>query len=235
VLDPQEQRVLDAAVAQAGVLGTDNPAHTVAAAAMDTAGRIFTGVNAHHFTGGPCAELVVLGMAAAAQAGPLAIMAAVSREARVLPPCGRCRQTILDQHPDCFVVLPTSAGLQALPVRDLLPYAYDASRTAAERIVRFSPQYYDRVASGAKRATTRYRDPCAVGPAWLLFEFPDGYQRLPGFVESVQGKRVCELSDDDARLEDVSSAAELRDGLRSHYPGVADEDMVELVRFSLRD
>jgi cytidine deaminase len=59
-----ERRVVDAAQHLAATLG-DDPNHTVAAAAMDTAGRIHTAVNVFHFTGGPCAELVVLGAAAA--------------------------------------------------------------------------------------------------------------------------------------------------------------------------
>lgn len=234
MLDPQEQRVLDAARGQAGVLVEGDRAHTVAAAAMDTTGSIFTAINAHHFAGGPCAELVLLGVAAAARAGPLVVITAVGRDGAVVPPCGRCRQVILDQHPDCLVILPAPADLDVLPVRDLLPYAYGASRTATERIVRFSPRYYGPVASGAKRATTRYHDPCEVGPAWLLFEFPDAYRRLPATVESVQPKRLAELTDDDARLEDLSSAAELRAGLRGHYPGIADDDCVDFVCFSLR-
>ncbi|WP_406183848.1 hypothetical protein [Streptomyces sp. NBC_01006] len=35
--------------------------HTTAAAARALDGRIVTAVNAYHFTGGPCAELVVIG------------------------------------------------------------------------------------------------------------------------------------------------------------------------------
>lgn len=70
VLYPLEMRVLDAALRQAEKL-TGDPNHTVAAAAMDATGRIFTAVNDYHFTGGPCAELVVLGVAASEGAGPL--------------------------------------------------------------------------------------------------------------------------------------------------------------------
>jgi cytidine deaminase len=38
--------------------------HTTAAAARSDDGRIVTGLNVYHFTGGPCAELVVIGTAA---------------------------------------------------------------------------------------------------------------------------------------------------------------------------
>ena len=64
-----ERRVIEAAERLAARLGGDRN-RTVAAAAMDTAGRIHEAVNVYHFAGGPCAELVVLGVAAAAGAGP---------------------------------------------------------------------------------------------------------------------------------------------------------------------
>lgn len=52
--------------------------HTVAAAARTASGAVFTGVNLYHFTGGPCAELVVLANAATANAvGDLTVMVAV--------------------------------------------------------------------------------------------------------------------------------------------------------------
>src|SRR6185312_17019439 len=44
---------------------TDDRFHTTAPAARAGDGRILTGLNVFHFTGGPCAELVVLGRAAA--------------------------------------------------------------------------------------------------------------------------------------------------------------------------
>jgi cytidine deaminase len=65
----------------------------VASAARARDGRIVTGVNAYHFTGGPCAELVVLGAAAAEGAYDLETIVAVGDHDRgVVPPCGRCRQ-----------------------------------------------------------------------------------------------------------------------------------------------
>ena len=89
-----ELRVVAAAEELArGLDGGEN--HTVAAAAMDTTGRIHTGVNVFHFTGGPCAELVAIGAAAAANAGPLVTIVAVGNQTRgVLAPRGRCRQVI---------------------------------------------------------------------------------------------------------------------------------------------
>ncbi len=51
--------------------------HTMAARARAGDGRIITAVNAYHFTGGPCAELVVIGAAAAQGAYDLHTIVAV--------------------------------------------------------------------------------------------------------------------------------------------------------------
>lgn len=39
----------------------DGLVHTMGAAVRDRAGTVYGGINLYHFTGGPCAELVVLG------------------------------------------------------------------------------------------------------------------------------------------------------------------------------
>ncbi|AGP53903.1 cytidine deaminase family protein [Streptomyces rapamycinicus] len=99
--------------------------HTVAAAARDRDGRIVTAMNAYHFTGGPCAELVVIGAAAAQGAYDLVTMVAVGDRGRgVIPPCGRCRQMMLDYFPDIRVVVGAGERLRAVPVADLLPESY---------------------------------------------------------------------------------------------------------------
>lgn len=231
---PPEQRVLDAAIEQSQAL-LGHPNHTVAAAAMDTAGRIFTAVNNYHFDGGPCAELVVLGVAAAAQAGPLTTMVAIGdRNRGVMPPCGRCRQTLLDQHPDAFVILELEGEHVTRPVRELLPHSYVYPDAARERFLRFNPVHYEPVFAGRKTATTRFNDPVSVGDAWLLFEFDEQYKRLPGVIESVTSKRFDELSDEDARLELLETGDDLRAGLRLYYPSISASSQVEVVRFSVR-
>lgn len=99
--------------------------HTMAAAARARDGRIITAVNAYHFTGGPCAELVVLGAAAAQGVYDLATIVAVGdRDRGVVPPCGRCRQVLLDYFPALDVIVGTSDGLRTVPITDLLPESY---------------------------------------------------------------------------------------------------------------
>ncbi|WP_022899690.1 ASCH domain-containing protein [Humibacter albus] len=232
VLYPPEKRVLDAALSQLELL-TGDPNHTVAAAAMDTTGRVFTAVNDYHFTGGPCAELVVLGVAAAAGAGPLTTMVAVGDRGRgIIPPCGRCRQVLLDQQPGCQIIVPSPSGDPDLvPVRRLLPYSYNFPDADPERFIRFNPRYYDSVATGQKTATTRFDDPCTPGPAWLVFEFDDQYKRLRGVVDFIETKRFDAITDADAQREGGAVAGDLRNGLRDHYPDIRDDSIVDVVHF----
>lgn len=100
--------------------------HTMGAAVRASDGRVFTGVNVYHFTGGPCAELVALGAARAAGATGLTHIVAVGNHGRgVKSPCGRDRQVLADLHPDVRVILPGPDGLVSVPARELLPFAFD--------------------------------------------------------------------------------------------------------------
>lgn len=81
--------------------------HTMGAAVRAADGRIFTGVNLYHFTGGPCAELVALGAARAAGATELTHIVAVGNHGRgVKSPCGRDRQILADHYPEVRVIVP---------------------------------------------------------------------------------------------------------------------------------
>ncbi|MDO4076248.1 hypothetical protein [Clavibacter michiganensis] len=62
---------------------------------------------------------------AAAHAGPLVAMAAVGDGGRgIAPPCGRCRQVMLDLQPGIRVAVPGADGPEMVAVRDLLPVSY---------------------------------------------------------------------------------------------------------------
>lgn len=99
--------------------------HTVAAAGRAPDGRIVTAVNAYHFAGGPCAELVLIGAAAAQGVYALDTVVAVGDRGRgVIPPCGRCRQVLADYFPDLRVVIGNGDDTRTVPVVDLLPERY---------------------------------------------------------------------------------------------------------------
>lgn len=99
--------------------------HTMAAAARARDGRVVTAVNAYHFTGGPCAELVLIGTAAAQGIHEVDTIVAVGdRDRGVVPPCGRCRQVLLDYFPDLRVIVARDDRLRAVRITDLLPETY---------------------------------------------------------------------------------------------------------------
>ena len=102
--------------------------HSVASAALSANGQVFSGVNVFHFTGGPCAELVVLGVAAAAGTQKLTHIVAVGEDGQegvIMSPCGRCRQVLRDLHPGINVILQNPERAVAVSINELLPYAYD--------------------------------------------------------------------------------------------------------------
>ena len=102
---------------------TDDANHTTGAAARTASGRIITGVNVFHFTGGPCAELVVIGSAAAQGAGDLVEIVAVGDGDRgILSPCGRCRQVLADYFPQILVIISTGQEPRSVRICDLLPW-----------------------------------------------------------------------------------------------------------------
>lgn len=95
---------------------TDNANHTTAAAARTAAGQVVTGVNVFHFTGGPCAELVVIGRAVGEDAGALVEIVAVGDGGRgILSPCGRCRQVLWDYSLICESSSPLAARRDRCP------------------------------------------------------------------------------------------------------------------------
>jgi cytidine deaminase len=123
----EEDHELIAAAAAAVDQHSDDYFHTVAASVRDSTGKVFTGLNVFHFTGGPCAELVALGAARTAGARHLQTIVAVGHRGRgVLAPCGRCRQVLVDLHDEIQVIVPTDAGPALVAAPDLLPFRYTA-------------------------------------------------------------------------------------------------------------
>lgn len=111
--------------------------HNVAAAGRAPDGRVFTGLNVFHFAGGPCAELVVIGAAAAEGVYRLASIVAVDRTG-VITPCGRCRQVLSDLMPNVRVIV---GEAESVDVATLLPAAYrwQEHLTALERSAETRP------------------------------------------------------------------------------------------------
>lgn len=75
-----------------------------------------------------CAEAVAVGMAAVAEPlAPILLSVAVNRRGEVLPPCGPCRELLLDYGSGAMVVVAEADGAPVLrPIRALMPDPYKA-------------------------------------------------------------------------------------------------------------
>lgn len=124
-LTTSEQNLVDTATSTINNIPPSDY-HSVSSAALSSDGRIFTGVNVYHFNGGPCAELVVLGVAAAEGVENLTHIVAVGSNGRgVLNPCGRCRQVLCDLHPGIKVIVQEKEGRRVVvDSASLLPFSY---------------------------------------------------------------------------------------------------------------
>lgn len=108
--------------------------HMVAAAIRSVDGRIWTGLHIGTTVGrlSVCAEAVAFGRALLEGDGTLQTAVAVrhpkpeeeNRELAVVPPCGACREMILDHAPGAMIIVKDSDVLIKLPIRTLLPLPY---------------------------------------------------------------------------------------------------------------
>jgi cytidine deaminase len=108
--------------------------HTVGAAIRTKDGRIWTGIHIGATVGrlAICAEAVAFGRAVLEGDGTIDTAVAVrhpkpeenDRELAVVPPCGGCREMILDHADEAMVIIKDTAGLIKLPIRTLHPFPY---------------------------------------------------------------------------------------------------------------
>jgi cytidine deaminase len=110
--------------------------HHVAAAVITQAGAFHLGLNLESGLGRAaiCAESVAIGMARTAdRQARIAFSVAVNRRGLVIPPCGLCRELLIDYGAEARVAVPGGADWLALPLAELLPHAYKAAlRTGTE-------------------------------------------------------------------------------------------------------
>jgi cytidine deaminase len=108
--------------------------HMVAAAIRSQDGRIWTGLHIGTTVGrlSVCAEAVAFGRALLDGDGTIQTAVAVrhpkpeeeNRELAVVPPCGACREMILDHAPDAMIIINDGNMLLKLPIQTLLPLPY---------------------------------------------------------------------------------------------------------------
>lgn len=125
-IEAKDQRLIEAAV---DVIRRNyrDERHTVGAAVLCASGRVYVGVNIDTCGYGPCAEPVAIGSAISSGEREFLSIVAVGgwdKDYPVLPPCGNCRQLLLDYAPESMVILQHDGRLVKVKARDLLPAAY---------------------------------------------------------------------------------------------------------------
>ena len=83
-----------------------------------------------------CAEPSALSAAlsAAEPARAVAFIGAVNRRGEVIPPCGLCRELLLDFTPDAWIAVPDDGDFAVARLSDLIPVAYKAGRRATDGV-----------------------------------------------------------------------------------------------------
>lgn len=100
--------------------------HTVGAAIRCRSGKVYTGVNCDGIHGS-CAEYITMGIAISDGARDFDTIVAVHEKHIncVIPPCGNCRQMLLEYCPGIRVIVNDDEGkLVKVGIRDLLPFAW---------------------------------------------------------------------------------------------------------------
>jgi cytidine deaminase len=101
--------------------------HSVAAVVLTASGRRHLAVNLDSTLprASICAEPVAIGMAMAADPDdPVVFCGAVNRRGEVIPPCGPCRELMLDYAAGARVAVPEGADMGFRPLAELMPTAY---------------------------------------------------------------------------------------------------------------
>lgn len=100
--------------------------HTVGSAILCDNGNIYSGVNCDGIHGS-CAEYIAIGTAISAGERNFKAIVAVNEhsENNLIPPCGNCRQMLLNYSPDIKVILNDENSKPVkISIKELLPLAW---------------------------------------------------------------------------------------------------------------
>ncbi|MFG2434598.1 hypothetical protein [Streptomyces sp. NPDC048508] len=116
--------------------------HQIAAAVLDADGAVHVGLHVDAMVGraAVCAEAGALSAARLVTDADLVAIAAVrfpkpteAPAARVVPPCGLCRELLLDHAPGISTVVGSPNGLKVMPLGELLPHKYVGTKWPSTR------------------------------------------------------------------------------------------------------
>jgi cytidine deaminase len=118
--------------------------HQIGAVLLDGTGQVYTGLHVEAMVGraSVCAEAVALGKAREAGATDLRLVLAVRHpkpsevdsRVRLVPPCGLCRELLLDYGPDLRTVVEHDGRWDITPLADLLPHKYVGTKWATTAV-----------------------------------------------------------------------------------------------------
>lgn len=99
---------------------------TVGAAVLCADGNIFTGCNIENASFGAtiCAERVALFSAVAAGCVKIEAIAIAGPGHEPLPPCGLCRQVMIELAPEAQIIMAGIADTRTVTVAELMPWAF---------------------------------------------------------------------------------------------------------------
>ena len=116
-------------LAQKVLISTNNSGrHTVAAGILTKSENQYFGINCDSIHG-TCAEIVAI--ANYVMKGDKEIETIVAISARgegddaIIPPCGNCRQILIENFPDINVIVRMKNETVKIKINELLPFAYD--------------------------------------------------------------------------------------------------------------
>lgn len=215
---------------------SDGGDHTVAAGLLTAAGEVVFGLNTYHFLGGPCGEIAALSSHASSRPDdPIVAVAAVyGPTGAVIAPCGKCRQVLFDINPEIDFVVREANGLTTRTAAELLPFAYDWRAADQPQRLYMWEEYEQLVRTGAKTQTIRVDDPFRPGPAEVVFEKESSeVVSLPATITAVHSIARADATEEIAVRDGFSCLDDLHNALDAHYPGLAADDLLDVVRFAL--
>ncbi len=102
----------------------------VGAALFTKEGKIFGGCNVESSSYGLtiCAERVALTKALSEGYSQFIAIAIVGPNDEFCPPCGACRQLLLDYAPDLDIILTNNSEIEVYKIKSLLPQAFEETK-----------------------------------------------------------------------------------------------------------
>lgn len=123
-LNETDERVIEAAI-DVVVRNYREGRHSVGAAVLCASGSIHAGVNIETCGYGPCAEPIAIGTAISSGEREFLTIVAVegwNPTHAPMPPCGNCRQLMIDYMPEAMIILQVEGKLVKVTAKDLLPH-----------------------------------------------------------------------------------------------------------------